>query len=74
MNWTVKGAFNRNYIDGTTLAYREQKERVSFLSGKTSLAWHTTMNLMVIKRYGPNQCLRLSKVWRLGKLEQHLTI
>ena len=52
MNWTVKGAFNRNYIDGTTLAYREQKERVSFLSGKTSLAWHTTMNLMVIRDMG----------------------
>ena len=52
MNWTVKGAFNRNYIDGTTLTYREQKERVSFLSGKTSLAWHTTMNLMVIRDMG----------------------
>ena len=52
MNWTVKGAFNRNYIDGTTLAYREQKERVSFLSGKTNLAWHTTMNLMVVRDMG----------------------
>ena len=66
MNWTVKGAFNRNYIDGTTLAYREQKERVSFLSGKTSLAWHTTMNLMVVRDMG-KQVLTLEQSLAIGQ-------
>ena len=49
MNWTVKGAFNRNYIDGTTLAYRAQKERVSFLSGKTNLAWNTRIDWQIVR-------------------------
>ena len=66
VNWTVKGAFNRNYIDGTTLAYREQKERVSFLSGKTSLAWHTTMNLMVVRDMG-KQVLTLEQSLAIGQ-------
>ena len=66
MNWTVKGAFNRNYIDGTTLAYREQKERVSFLSGKTSLAWNTTMNLMVVRDMG-KQVLTLEQSLAIGQ-------
>ena len=48
-NWTVKGAFNRNYIDGTTLAYRAQRERVSFLSGKTHLAWHTRIDWQIVR-------------------------
>lgn len=67
MNWTVKGAFNRNYIDGTTLAYRAQRERVSFLSGKTSLAWHTTMNLMVVRDMG-KQLLTLDQSLAIGQV------
>lgn len=66
ISWTVKGAFNRNYIDGTTLAYREQKERVSFLSGKTSLAWHTTVNLMVVRDMG-KQVLTLEQSLAIGQ-------
>lgn len=38
--WAVEGAFRRNYIDQTTLSYRDQGERVSFLSGETSVAWN----------------------------------
>ena len=67
MNWTVKGAFNRNHIDGTTLAYRAQRERVSFLSGKTSLAWHTTMNLMVVRDMG-KQLLTLDQSLAIGQV------
>ena len=67
MNWTVKGAFNRNYIDGTTLAYRAQRERVSFLSGRTSLAWHTTMNLMVVRDMG-KQVLTLDQSLVIGQV------
>ena len=67
MNWTVKGAFNRNYIDGTTLAYRAQRERVSFLSGKTSLAWNTTMNLMVVRDMG-KQLLTLDQSLVIGQV------
>jgi len=39
--WAIEGAFRRNYIDATTLDYRSQGERVSFLSGETSVAWNT---------------------------------
>lgn len=67
INWTVKGAFNRNYIDGTTLAYRAQRERVSFLSGKTSLAWHTTMNLMVVRDMG-KQLFTLDQSLAIGQV------
>ena len=42
-NWGVEGAFNRNYIDGTTRAYRAERELVSFLSGETSVAWNASM-------------------------------
>ncbi len=67
INWTVKGAFNRNHIDGTTLAYRAQKERVSFLSGKTSLAWNTTMNLMVVRDMG-KQVLTFEQSLAIGQV------
>ena len=67
MNWTVKGAFNRNYIDGTTLAYRAERERVSFLSGRTSLAWNTTMNLMVVRDMG-KQLLTLDQSLVIGQV------
>lgn len=38
--WSLEGAFNRNYIDRTTEAYRQQREPVSFLSGQTTVAWN----------------------------------
>ena len=49
VHWRVKGAFNQNYIDGTALFYRKQKERVSFLSGKTNLAWHTRIDWQIVR-------------------------
>lgn len=67
MSWTVKGAFNRNYIDDTTLAYRAQKERVSFLSGKTSLTWNTTMNLMIVRDMG-EQVLTIEQSLAIGQV------
>ena len=49
VHWRIKGAFNRNYVDGTALFYRKQKERVSFLSGKTNLAWHTRIDWQIVR-------------------------
>lgn len=43
--WSLEGSFNRNYIDGTTTAYRASGERVSFLSGSTSVAWQAATGL-----------------------------
>ena len=40
--WSVEGSFNRNYVDQTTVNYRNQGERVSFLRGETQSAWKTT--------------------------------
>lgn len=50
--WAIEGAFHRNHIDGTTLSYRAQKERVSFLSGETSMAWHTALQAIIIRDLG----------------------
>ena len=45
--WALEGTFTRNYVDGTTIDYRARGERVSFLSGNTSVAWKggTRLNL-----------------------------
>ena len=39
---SVEGSFNRNYVDSTTVQYRDAGEKVSFLRGETSFAWKET--------------------------------
>jgi len=51
-SWGVDGAFNRNYIDRTTLAYRAQKEKISFLSGETSVSWNAIMQWALTRDMG----------------------
>ena len=46
-SWSVAGSFNRNYIDRTTVSYRSQGERVSFLRGETSFAWKATSRYLL---------------------------
>lgn len=50
--WGIEGAFNRNHVNQTTLAYRAQKEKVSFLSGETALTWNATLNLLLARDLG----------------------
>lgn len=57
-NWGIEGAFNRNYIDATTLAYRANNERVSFLSGETSVSWNADVQWALVRDSGQH-------IWRL---------
>lgn len=52
MKWGAEGAFNRNYIDGTTLAYRAEKENISFLSGETSVSWNAILQWVLTRDMG----------------------
>jgi 5'-nucleotidase/UDP-sugar diphosphatase len=52
--WTLEGAFRRNYINDTTTLYRAQNERVSFLSGETSIAWNSATRYFLSREAGPN--------------------
>jgi 2',3'-cyclic-nucleotide 2'-phosphodiesterase (5'-nucleotidase family) len=51
-SWGIDGAFNRNYIDRTTLAYRKQNEKISFLSGETSVSWNAIMQWALTRDMG----------------------
>jgi len=51
-SWGVDGAFNRNYVDQTTLAYRKQNEKISFLSGETSVSWNAIMQWALTRDMG----------------------
>ncbi len=44
---SVEGSFNRNYIDSTTVRYRDAGEKVSFLRGETSFAWKETTRYLL---------------------------
>lgn len=44
---SVEGSFNRNYIDSTTVQYRDAGEKVSFLRGETSFAWKETTRYLL---------------------------
>ena len=66
-NWGVEGAFNRNYIDGTTLAYRSQKESVSFLSGETSVSWNAIVQWALTRDMG-QQIVRFENRMSFGQV------
>ena len=55
--WTMEGAFRRNYIDQTTQSYRDRGERVSFLSGETTVAWNGATGYMLSYEEGQNNFL-----------------
>ncbi|MDA0711142.1 MAG: 5'-nucleotidase C-terminal domain-containing protein, partial [bacterium] len=66
-NWGIEGAFNRNYIDGTTLAYRVNKEKVSFLSGETSVSWNAIVQWALTRDMG-NQIIRFENRLSFGQV------
>ncbi|MDA0748509.1 MAG: hypothetical protein O2954_18475, partial [bacterium] len=55
--WSVEGAFRRNYVNATTEEYRTRKERVSFLSGETSIAWNSASRYFLGYESGPHVVL-----------------
>ena len=65
--WAVEGAFDRNYIDRTTETYRAQKERVSFLSGNTSVAWNGATHYFLGYEVG-RHVMRLESRAEFGQL------
>lgn len=50
----VEGAFERNYIDRTTEAYRAQNEAAPFLSGATTVAWNGALRYFLEREQGPH--------------------
>jgi len=55
--WAVEGAFRRNYVDGTAENYRQNRERVSFLRGETSVAWNASTRYFLNYESGPHAVL-----------------
>lgn len=66
-SWGIDGAFNRNYIDRTTLAYRAQNEKISFLSGETSVSWNAIMQWALTRDMG-RHVVRLENRMSLGQV------
>lgn len=52
--WEIEGAFERNYVDKTTEAYRAQNETAPFLTGATTVAWNGAMNYLLEYDTGPH--------------------
>lgn len=67
--WEVEGAFERNFIDQTTMAYRNLNESVSFLSGATTISWNSVLRYSVGYEVGPHATL-LQTVMDFGQIGQ----
>ena len=59
--WSLDGAFDQNYVDGTTVAYRAQDEQVPFLGGETSVAWNVASRFSLDYEVGRHVMLLASR-------------
>jgi 2',3'-cyclic-nucleotide 2'-phosphodiesterase (5'-nucleotidase family) len=69
--WDVEGAFERNFVDGTTEEYRQQNENVSFLSGATTFAWNSAVRLYAAYQQGVHET-RLDHGMDFGQIGRNL--